>query len=398
MGVARACPACGAGDAEPVHRVRLRTPDGHPLQGGYEVVSCTRCGTGYADADVDQRSYDRYYAERAKYAADLATVANVTGEEPAWVRARFDDAARRISRLVPPGASVLDIGCSTGSLLAALGRAGFEDVRGLDPSPACALLADRVHGVRVDVGSLHRVPTGIGTFDCVCLTGVLEHVWDVDGAMAAITSLVRPGGAVYVEVPDASRYLDPFIAPFEDFHTEHVNHFSGPTLAALGRRFGLATVWHGAADNDLVPGATAAVVAVCWRTDASPASAPRRDDALARSLHAFTARSAESWRRMDDRLRGDLGPSPTYVLWGMGELAMKLLAGTVLAERAPAALVDGNPARHGLCFGGVPVSPPGALRGGEGPIVVGSLLRAASIRTAVAARGLPNPVIELSAA
>ncbi len=381
-----------------MHFVRLRTPDGHPLQGGYDVVSCARCGTGYADAAVDQATYDRYYAERAKYAADVATLAGAQDDEPAWVRARFDAVAARVAGLVGADARVLDIGCSTGGLLAALRRRGFRDVGGLDPSAVCAAAALELHGVAVGVGSLHRLPAGIGTFDCVCLTGVLEHVWDIDGAMAAITGLVRPGGAVYVEVPDASRYLDPFIAPFEDFHTEHVNHFSAPVLATLGRRFGLATVWQGAADNELAPGATAAVAAVCWRRGGSPEAARGRDDALARSLHAFTARSAAAWRRMDDRLRQGLGASPTYALWGMGELSMKLLAASVLSERSPAALVDGNPARHGLRFGPVAVASPGSLCGTEGPIVVGSLLRSWSIRDAIAARGLPNPVVELSAA
>jgi len=224
-------------------------------------------------------------------------------------------------------------------------------------------------------------------------------VWDVDGAMAAVTSLLAPGGAAYVEVPDASRYLDPFIAPFEDFHTEHVNHFSVPTLATLGRRFGLSTVWSGAADNELAPGATAAVAAVCWvRADLDATPGPARDDALVASLHAFTARSAGAWGRMDDRLRRDLGPSTAYVLWGMGELSMKLLAGTVLAERVPAALVDGNPARHGLRFGGVPVRAPAEVRAGTDPIVVGSLLRGRSIRAAIDGLGLPNPVITLDAA
>jgi hypothetical protein len=76
---------------------------------------------------------------------------------------------------------------------------------------------------------------------------------------------------------------------------------------------------------------------------------------------------------------------------------MKLLADTVLAERTPAALVDGNPARHGLRFGPVAVAPPSSLRAGQGPIVVGSLLRSASIRTAIEALGLPGPVIMLRA-
>jgi 2-polyprenyl-3-methyl-5-hydroxy-6-metoxy-1,4-benzoquinol methylase len=382
-------------EPELVHSLELRTPDGHPLQGGYDVVSCGRCGTGYADVAVDQRVYDRYYAERAKYAADTATVHGVSAE-PAWVRARFDEAAARISAHLPRPARIVDIGCSTGSLLGALRRRGYADVVGVDPSPACADTAWRLHGAPVHVGTLRQLPEGIGTFDCVCLTGVLEHVWDLDGAMAAIMSLLRPGGAVYVEVPDASRYLDPFISPFEDFHTEHVNHFSAVTLAVLGARFGLETVWSGAADNDIVPGATAAVAAVCWRRGCGTPFAGR-DPALVASLRAFTAQSRDAWQRMDDALRADLGGSPDFVLWGIGELSVKLLASTVLAERSAAALVDGNASRHGLRFDGLEVRSPRALPPGAAPIVIGSFLRVASIRASIEALGLPNRVVTLSA-
>jgi 2-polyprenyl-3-methyl-5-hydroxy-6-metoxy-1,4-benzoquinol methylase len=380
---------------ELVHTLALRTPDGHPLQGGYDVVSCQRCGTGYADVAVDPCVYDRYYAERAKYAADAATVHGASAE-PEWARARFDEAASRIAALLPRPARIVDIGCSTGSLLGALRRRGYADVVGVDPSPACAGTAWQVHGASVHVGTFRQLPSGIGTFDCVCLTGVLEHVWDLDGAMAAITSLLRPGGAVYVEVPNASRYLDPFISPFEDFHTEHVNHFSAATLAVLGARFGLETVWSGAADNDIVPGATAAVAAVCWRRGHGTPF-PGRDEDLVDSLHAFTARSRHAWQRMDDALRADLVGSPGYVLWGMGELSMKLLASTVLAERAPAAFVDGNASRHGLRVGGLEVRGPGAVPPGAAPIVIGSFLRVGSIRRSIEALGLPNPVVTLSA-
>ena len=65
------------------------------------------------------------------------------------------------------------------------------------------------------------------------LSHVLEHIIDVQGAVAGLRSLVKPGGLVYIEVPDAARYHDHLVAPFHDFNTEHINHFSVGTLKRL---------------------------------------------------------------------------------------------------------------------------------------------------------------------
>ena len=54
---------------------------------------------------------------------------------------------------------------------------------------------------------------------------------------------MRPGGVVYLDLPDASRYVDPYIAPFEDFSTEHVNHFSPSTLEVLASRCGFTPMF-----------------------------------------------------------------------------------------------------------------------------------------------------------
>src|SRR5207244_7527777 len=152
------CPACGGRSAEPVHQLALRTPDGHPLGSGYAVVSCQSCGTGFADVDVPQRYYDRYYAEAAKYAAE----ADTSAAEPPWKAARLSDAADRIAALLDdPHARVLDIGCANGTLLAALQQRGYVNVRGVDPSPGSVAVARVHHGVYVDVGTFSALPAGL---------------------------------------------------------------------------------------------------------------------------------------------------------------------------------------------------------------------------------------------
>lgn len=267
-------------------------------------------------------------------------------------------------------------------------------MHGIDPSPCSARFA-AARGLAVDVGTFGHIPTGLGTFDGVCLTGVLEHLWDVDQAMGDVLMLLAPGGTVYVEVPDASRYLDPFIAPFEDFSSEHVNHFSCPSLAVLGSRFGLETVWSASVDEDLVEDFPVAVAATAWRRGRTATTPVARDVQLVRCLERFASRSASGWAEMDDALRRRLGDRQEFILWGMGELALKLLASSVLAERRPRALIDLNPARHGQRFGDLRVGPPGPIPPPDLPVVVGSLLRAEAIVGSIRTWGHEGEVIRL---
>ena len=44
--------------------------------------------------------------------------------------------------------------------------------------------------------------------------------------MECLTPLLKTDGLLYVEVPDAVAYTEYLYAPFQDFNTEHINHFS----------------------------------------------------------------------------------------------------------------------------------------------------------------------------
>ncbi len=394
----RACPACATVGGSLIHHLDLRTPDAHPLQGGYDVVACQVCGAGYADAVIRPEYYDHYYGELAKYADDTALVSNGVGSDARvdpWRGRRLDATADRIVSLIGGGGGrLLDIGCGDGTLLSALQARGMSDVRGVDPSARSSTTAAQ-HGVRVDVGTFSRMPAGLGRFDVVCLTGVLEHVWEIDQAMGAALSHLLPDGFLYLELPDASRYLDPYIGPFEDFNSEHVNHFSPATLVTLGRRFGLAAMWSGPTDTELAPGVSVACTGVALRRNsAQPLEhTVTMDTKLVSVLEQFAARSRQDLASIDRRLRQQLGDCPDFVLWGMGELSMKLLASTVLADAHSVALVDGNVARQGIRYLGQPVIPPEAVPRGSTPIVVGSLVRTGPITAAINDLDIPNPVV-----
>ena len=300
---ARPCPACGGRDATDVHTVALRTPDAHPLQGGYRVVACGACGAGFADVAMRQEFYDRYYATEAKYAEDHRPTASPDEEPdlPAWVRRRFSDIAARMTAQVPHRGRTLDIGCANGTLLDALRTSGWSDLHGVDPSPRSAAIA-RAKGIAVEVGTFGHLPSWAAPFGCICLTGVLEHVWDVDQAMRDINALLGPDGVVYIEVPDAARYLDRSSPPSRtstpSTSTTSRNRRWRHWLGVGGSRPCGAQPWRRMSPRVY----RAAVVAVALAVGPPAAAGPARvtrDVALVESLvsaHGGRPRPGRSWR------------------------------------------------------------------------------------------------------
>ena len=231
----RACGACGATGNTVCHHQHFIVPAGYPLPAEYDVVVCRRCGFVYADPAATQIDYDRFYCEWSKY--DDASTATGSGVSP-FDAARLTTTASDIAQSLPSrAASILDAGCATGGLLTALREQGFTTVAGLDPSQRCAT-ACRDRGFEAYVGSIGAAPAHMPKFDCVVFSHVLEHVYDIPAFFAAARHHLVPGGSLYIETPDAARYDDYLYAPFQEFNTEHINHFSPRTLDNTARRFG----------------------------------------------------------------------------------------------------------------------------------------------------------------
>ncbi len=400
----RRCPACGGnGGGSLVANIALRTPDHHPLGSGYQVACCFACGCGFANIPDQTSYYERYYASLAKYANEalIERLSQKSGRpdsdlEPAWVSGKADSSARRILDLTPRlNSRVLDVGCSTGSLLAALGRLGYSELHGVDPSAESVYRANARAGVNAEVGTFSSIPAGIGTFDLICVTGVFEHLWDVDAAMKALLPLLRADGVIYVEVPDARRYLDPYISPYEDFSTEHINHFSSTCLRWLASRFGLKTISEVSCEVPLFEEVLTSCVAVAWTRASSLKNLEQRDNDLERELIAFAEKSLNDLTVVSKKLELALSASSEYILWGIGDSALKLLALPVLSSRQVELFVDGNPSRWGFRFDGAPVVAPSSISSGRTPIIAGSFIRADSIVEAASRLGLLNPIIRI---
>jgi SAM-dependent methyltransferase len=391
---ARACPICESTRADRLQEMRFALPDGHPLADHYDVVCCEQCGFVYADTPSSQSDYDSYYAELSKYSdATTATGAGLQG----WDRARLaETAAELAARLANPSARVVDIGCANGGLLAELASLGYHQLYGVDPSPACVAVADSLPGVTAAAGTLFALPNAPLGADCAILSHVLEHVRDVRRALAKLHAVLAPNGVAYVEVPDATRYAEHLVAPFQDFNVEHINHFSPASLSNVLAANGFIverTIQKTIQASEGVP--YPAVAAVARRAD-QRAQRMETDFTLRRAMSDYIMRSREQIARLDRNLDAALRGVREIVIWGAGQTTLTLLAHTQLGGARPIALADSNPRYHGRRLGGVPVVPPEHLASLDVPVLIGTLIHHVAIAQRIREMGLPNRVVRLS--
>lgn len=368
----RECPVCAGGEGRPLHHQRFVLPEGHPLGSGYDVVCCSGCGAAFADTVTEQAAYDAFYAEFSKYdSAELSTGSGAADFD----LIRLRDTAERIAGHVDRDARVLDIGCATGGLLHELQLLGFKQLVGVDPSAACVQYGRDQFELEMHQGTLADLPD-IGQFDLVIVSHVLEHVERVGEAIGSIASVLAPAGRVYVEVPDPMRYRELLVAPFQDFSTEHINHFSDRALSNIAAVHGLSVEAGGALTIEATEGVPYPARWQLWQEGQTP-SAPQFDHALAGELGLYVNESAEMLAEQNGALTAVL--DQPVIVWGTGQLALKLLAETVLGDAEILCFIDGNPVFHGKRIAGVPVRGPEVLSDFGCPVVIASTIHRVAI-------------------
>lgn len=155
---------------------------------------------------------------------------------------RYDELLDRMERFRSTG-KILDIGCGAGHFLERAMKRGWE-TSGTEfgERPIAACLAKGINIRPGDLDPSHYAPR---SFDVVCMFEVFEHLTDPSGQLEKIKHILRPGGLLYITVPNfnsISRRTD--IANWSIIHyPEHLNHFTPKTLGLILRRHGFKREW-----------------------------------------------------------------------------------------------------------------------------------------------------------
>jgi SAM-dependent methyltransferase len=225
----------------------------HGIPGTWTIVRCSACGLVAQDplpAPTEIASF--YPASYSAYNSDTII---------SWMsEAVFAQDARRISRLMPKGACILDVGCGNGRALLAMRRWGFRRLAGLEIDAAAAQRA-RESGLDVRCGELSNTDFPDGSFDLIRMGHVIEHVLDPMATLHRAYRLLKPGGILMGETPNTDcldcrifkKYWGPLHIPrhifiFDDRNLRQALHRA--SFVDIETRFGLRTVgWSAGVQN-----------------------------------------------------------------------------------------------------------------------------------------------------
>ena len=257
-----ACPVCSDTRRSPLHgglRDRLL-----PTPGRWDLWRCGNCGSAFLDPRPTQASMG------GAYGADYMTHARPPGTAPhggiaalrrrllhGYLNARYGyaladglGAGRVLIGLLPGARSrterfirnlrfagerprLLDVGCGNGAFVGQMQALGWR-AEGIDVDRR-ALAEGRAAGLPVREATIGDLDSEQGRFDAITLGHVIEHLHEPRESLAALRSLLRPGGMVWLATPNVEATGHRVFGP--NWHAldppRHVVVFSGAGLRRL---------------------------------------------------------------------------------------------------------------------------------------------------------------------
>lgn len=191
------CIVCESEKKEPVFRTRDRH---YGITGEFSVVCCTGCGLMQMDpmptAEELASFYDQdYYAYQPLPSSGGKS--SLKGRLRNWLAPEI---VTNNPKGLAPG-EFLDIGCGSGDYLHVMKSMGWR-VRGVEPSSFGASEGRRA-GLDIFHGNLREANFSPNTFDYVRANHSFEHMPDPVEVLDEIYRIVKPGGKVFIGVPNA---------------------------------------------------------------------------------------------------------------------------------------------------------------------------------------------------
>jgi SAM-dependent methyltransferase len=201
--MSESCILCGASDGKTLFRAsdRLyRTTDK-----SFDLVECSGCGLIRLSPRHAPGEAAAYYPGNYWFDPAQSTAGRLEELYRRWVLRDHVRFVWRALQDIEAGGLILDIGCGGGLFPGMLRERGYRAM-GLDLSPQAAALAWKQHGVPAVAGELSRSPIAPNTCAAVTMFHVLEHLDRPECYLREAHRLLRPGGRLIVQVPNAASW------------------------------------------------------------------------------------------------------------------------------------------------------------------------------------------------
>ena len=209
--------------------------------GSYRVLQCRDCHFIYQDQILNRQGMQALYLDWVDH------VGSLNKKQKAKVRLyrQYAMQVQSLARLLPNRphqVCVLDYGMGWGYWSRMAQAHGYE-VYGYELSTQ---RCEHARAMGVDV--IEELPEAGSHYDCIYVNQVFEHLPDPLDSLQSLCARLKPGGLVYIRVPDGrgivdwlkSRDWSPDLDAIHPF--EHINCFTRKSLIAFAAKAGLKPV------------------------------------------------------------------------------------------------------------------------------------------------------------
>ena len=178
--------------------IKLNIPNEINLSNVLSIYYCNNCYFYFNDNNNNQDDYNLYYLKFNNY---KDYIISLDKDEKCY---------NFIKKYVDQNKSLLDFGCGNNELANKLKNNFNIDT--------------------YDIG----MPFPTKKYNCIILSHVLEHIYDINIFIKNLELLLEDNGIVYIEVPNAEFYnFLNNICPLQEINLEHINFFSKYALNKL---------------------------------------------------------------------------------------------------------------------------------------------------------------------
>jgi 2-polyprenyl-3-methyl-5-hydroxy-6-metoxy-1,4-benzoquinol methylase len=227
------CPACNA----TVTNHFLEVQDHFLSKEQFTLVKCSGCSLVFTTPRPPLNKIGDYYKSE-EYVSHSSTKKGFVNSVYNKVRNYTLNQKVKLVRRLVVGRSLLDVGAGTGHFLKRAQDSGFS-VLGLEPDEDARRVAKEQNGI--DLNNLDRLhELQAGSFDCITMWHVLEHVYDLRRDAQQVSRLIKQNGVWIIAVPnhtsfDAQHY-GPFWAAYDV--PRHLYHFSPASIIPFVEQLG----------------------------------------------------------------------------------------------------------------------------------------------------------------
>ena len=329
-----------------------------------QIVCCADCGHVYNGGifeDVEAGLIKYYQEESSVGNLSSPSPGDIPGSSGAYSLLRygaFYDVVKEFSKNTD---RVLDVGCASGGYLLFLQQKGYTELFGADLCPTYVVEAGKKKGITIKQGVAEAIPYDEAAFDVVVADQVAEHLFDPNKFFVEAKRVLKPGGYLCLNVPDANLYGKHVFFDFYWFLLrEHIQHWDEAHLGRMAGKHGFVCEKVARFESPMLSDTILIPKLMMIFRKAENVVAQTPDFALKDSLVKYIEECQKNQTHVETMRKLCESQIPIYI-WGMSREFLYLYENTDLRKCNIVGLLDDTPFKQLRTVNNMPILPIGNI-------------------------------------